>query len=253
MSSFIPWQGGKTRLADTIVRMMPEHTAYVEPFIGGGSVLFSKYPSKIEVINDINKDLITLYRVAKYHKDEFCRQFENMFVSREEFENFKITPPEILTDIQRAARFFYIQKIAFGGKIKSQSFGTSALSSSKLSFDKIDKILYEVHGRLTRVVIEKLPYEKVIEVYDRTETLFYLDPPYEGCENDYGKNIFNKKDYAKMAAILGDIKGKFILSINDTPTMRETFKAFKFIETQVKYSIGKDKGFSAAELIYKNF
>lgn len=117
----IPWIGGKRRLAKQILPLIPEHTCYVEPFCGAGAIFFLKEPSKVEVLNDINGDLVNLYRVVRCHLEEFVRQFKWAMVSRQVFEWLRITRPETLTDIQRAARFYYLQKQAFGGKVDGRT------------------------------------------------------------------------------------------------------------------------------------
>ena len=111
----VPWIGGKRRLAKHILPLFPAHTCYVEPFCGAAALYFLKTPSKIEVINDINGELVNLYRVVKHHLEEFVRQFKWALVSRQIFKWLQDTPEETLTDIQRAARFYYLQKQAFGG------------------------------------------------------------------------------------------------------------------------------------------
>jgi len=121
----IPWIGGKRRLADQIIPMFPEHTCYVEPFAGAAALYFIKEPSKVEVINDINGDLVNLYRVLKHHLVEFVNQFKWALSSRQIYEWEKMKHSETLTDIQRAARFFYLQKLAFGGRVKGRTFGTA--------------------------------------------------------------------------------------------------------------------------------
>ena len=113
----IPWIGGKRRLAKVLLPLFPEHTCYVEPFCGAAALFFLKRISKAEVLNDVNGDLVNLYRVIQHHLEEFCRQFKHALVSRQIYEWLKDTPPYVLTDIQRAARFFYLQKLAFGGKV----------------------------------------------------------------------------------------------------------------------------------------
>lgn len=100
----VPWIGGKRRIAEQILRLMPEHTCYVEAFCGAAAVFFTKEPVKVEVLNDINGDLVTLYRVLQHHLDEFVRQFRWALASRMIFEWTQATPPATLTDIQRAAR-----------------------------------------------------------------------------------------------------------------------------------------------------
>ena len=109
----IPWIGGKRRLAKHIIPLIQPHTCYVEPFAGAAAILFLKQPSKVEVINDINLDLVTLYRVVQHHLEEFIRQFKWALTSRQMYEWFQETPPDTLTDIQRSVRFFYLQKFCF--------------------------------------------------------------------------------------------------------------------------------------------
>ena len=110
----IPWMGGKRRLAKHLLPMFPEHSCYVELFSGGAALFFMRpIPAKVEVLNDINGQLINLYRVVQHHFDEFVRQFEWTLTSRETFAGLQNTPPECMTDIQRAARFFYLQHTFF--------------------------------------------------------------------------------------------------------------------------------------------
>ena len=174
----IPWIGGKRRLAKTILPLFPDHECYVEPFCGAGALFFLKEPSQTEVINDINSELVNLYRVVQHHLEEFIRQFKWALVSRELFKWLQETPTQILTDIQRAARFYYLQKLAFGGKVESQTFGTSTTCAPKLNLLRIEEDLSAAHLRLARTLIEHLDWQRCIIKYDRPFTLFYLDPPY---------------------------------------------------------------------------
>lgn len=122
-SPIIPWLGGKRRLADIIIPRFPAHTCYVEVFAGGAALYFLRTPAKVEVINDVNGDVVNLYRVVQNHLEEFVRQFKWSLSSREIFKWLQDTPPETLTDIQRAARFFYLQQHCFGGKVEGQTWG----------------------------------------------------------------------------------------------------------------------------------
>ena len=137
----IPWVGGKRRLAKHILPCFPAHKFYVEPFCGGAALFFSKDPSTVEVLNDINGDLINLYRVVKYHLEEFVHQFKWALSSRQLFDWLKEIPPQTLTDIQRAARFYCLQQLTFGGKVSGQNFGTSAVRSQSLNLLRIEEQL----------------------------------------------------------------------------------------------------------------
>jgi len=153
----LAWLGGKSQLADRIIDRMPDHLAYCEVFAGAAWVLFRKPESKVEIINDINRELVTLYRCVKYHLGELVMQFKWMLVARDEFDRFMQTPADALTDIQRAARFYYLTKAAFGAKVRSPSFGIAATAAPRLNLLRIEEDLSDAHLRLARVYIENKP------------------------------------------------------------------------------------------------
>ena len=248
------WMGGKAVLSKRITAMLPAHGCYCEPFAGAAWVLFRKEESKAEVLNDINREIVTFYRVVQHHLEEFIRYFKWVLVSRDEFERLKRVTPDTLTDIQRAARFYYLQQSCFGGRMDDHpAFGYAATRGPKLNLLRIEEHLSAAHLRLARVYVECLPYHEVIRRYDKPTTVFYLDPPYWDCENYYGKGVFCKEDFAMLAEMLGKIEGKFILSLNDRPEVREIFSAFKAEEVSVNYSCSNGKNLKAGELIFRNF
>ena len=233
------WIGGKSQLAKRIIERIPAHACYVEPFAGGAWVLFRKPESDVEVINDLNRDVVTLYRVVQHHLEEFVRYFKWMLVSRDEFERMKLVEPETLTDVQRAARFFYLQKCCFGGRIVKPTFGTAVTRPPKLNLLRVEEDLSAAHLRLARIYVECLPYGQVIEKYDRPDTFFFVDPPYWGCENYYGKEMFSREDFNRLREILAGIKGRFLLTLNDIPEVRDMFREFKIDSESLTYTVGK--------------
>jgi len=247
----IPWVGGKRRLAKHILPMFPEHRCYVEPFSGGAALFFMKEPVRVEVINDINGELVNLYRVVQNHLEEFIRQFKWSLVSRQMYKWLKLAHVETLTDIQRAARFFYLQKMAFGGKVSGQTFGTATTTAPRLNFLRIEEELSAAHLRLSRVYIEHLAWDDCIRRYDRLHTLFYVDPLYWGTEG-YGID-FEFDQYGRMAELAKSIKGGMIISVNDIPEMRQVFSGMVMTSVDVKYTVGGKQGKSAKELIIRNF
>lgn len=253
LKSPLAWLGGKSRLADRIIERMPAHQTYCEVFAGAAWVLFKKPESKVEIINDINSDLTNLYRCVKFHLAELVAQFRWMLVAREEFDRFLKTPADTLTDIQRAARFFYLAKASFGARIVRPTFGIAATAQPRLNLLRIEEDLSEAHLRLARVFIECKPYDQVIERFDKPGTLFYVDPPYWDCEKDYGEGVFSREDFGRLAALLGAVKGKFILSLNDTPGVRETFGDFHIEAVKTRYSVAATKKAEAAEVLITNF
>ena len=162
------------------------------------------------------------------------------------------TNPDTLTDLERAARFLYLQRTAFGGKVSGRNFGVSADRPARFNLTTLEPMLEDVHTRLSSVVIECLPYAEFIARYDKPETLFYLDPPYWNCEKDYGKDVFARSDFERLSKQLKKIKGRFIMSINDVPEIRKLF-AFANIEAVgTNYSVGKGNGKKVGELIISN-
>ncbi|MGK0600062.1 DNA adenine methylase [Yokenella regensburgei] len=247
----IPWVGGKRKLAKRILPLFPEHTCYVEPFCGGAALFFMKEPSKAEVLNDINSDIVNLYRVIQHHLEEFIRQFKWVLTSREIFKWLNDTPPETLTDIQRAARFYYLQKTCFGAKVESRTFGTSATGPARLNVVRMEETLSEAWLRLQRVTIEHLDWQACMQRYDRRDTLFYLDPPYwKTC--GYGVP-FGAEQYKEMADLTRQALGKVVISVNDHPDMRRIFEGLELTTVNTTYSVGGNNGHKAAELVIRNF
>lgn len=172
--------------------------------------------------------------------------------SRELFELAKDTPPHVLTDIQRAARFLYIQKLAFGGKISSQTFGISPSSPPRFNIIRLEEDLSQAHLRLSRAWIEHLSWDACVKKWDRDYTLHFLDPPYYETEG-YGVP-FELEEYYKIAEAMRSMKGSAILTINDHPMMREIFEGFKVESVKIDYTIGGGgTGKNRRELIYRNW
>lgn len=243
----IPWIGGKRRLADTIIPMFPPHDTYVEVFAGGAALYFLRHPAKVEVINDVNGELVNLYRVVQHHLEEFVRQFKWALSSRQVFKWLKETRPETLTDIQRAARFYYLQHNCFGGKVEGQTFGTATTAPPGLNLLRLEESLSAAHLRLASAYIESLDWLACIEKYDREHTFFYLDPPYWETEG-YGVP-FAFEQYELMADALRRIKGKAIVSLNDHPDIRRVFEGFQIDTCGITYTVGSGKGADRKEVI----
>ncbi len=223
-------------------------------FAGAAWVLFKKPESKAEVINDINVDLVTLYRVVQHHLEEFVRYFRWALVSREEFERLKRVDASTLTDIQRAARFYYVVRTGFSAKINSPTFGMSTDRGPALNLLRIEEELSAAHLRLTRVYVENMRFAPLIDRYDRMHTFFYVDPPYYGCEDDYGKGVFDRKDFAVLAERLAAVKARFIMSINDTAEIRKLFAGFRIRKVTTRYRIGAaDRSKHVRELLIMNY
>lgn len=248
----IPWMGGKRRLAKHLLPLFPEHQCYVELFAGGAALFFMRpTPAKVEVINDINGELINLYRVVAAHLDEFVKQFDWLLSSRETFSRLQQQDVASLTDIQRAARFFYLQHNAFGGKAVGQNYGT-ATTAKAWSANRILGKLQAAKARLEGVYIEREHWLSCAKRYDRPHTFIYADPPYWQTAG-YGQD-FGWKQYEELAEFMGSCKSKMMLSINDHPDIRERFKDFTFHPLKIDYIVGGvDNKKTSSELAICNY
>lgn len=246
MNSFISWVGGKKLLRKQIAEIIPQNIErYVEVFGGAGWVLFykDKY-ANIEVYNDYNSELVNVFKCAKYHTPELQRQLKYILNSRESFkqflEEYKI---EGLTDIQRAVRFVMILKTSYGSKMTT--FG-----AKPTNLNNVIEYLDLIQKRLERVVIENKDFEELIKQQDRKDTLFYLDPPYYNTEKYY-QIKFTSDDHIRLNNALKSIKGKFILSYNDCPFIRQLYANYNIKEVTRNNNLSlKNKEFK--ELIITN-
>lgn len=244
--------GGKNRFVSTILPLIPDHTTYVEPFSGGAQIFFRKEPAKVEVLNDLDGELVNFYRVCQSHYEELIRYLRFMVLSREWYGRLQRTPPESLTDIQRAARYLYLQKSTFGGRVANQAYAIHVVQRPNFSPDRLREVIERTHKRLDRVQIENMPYEKAICKFDRPSTFFYIDPPYYGVKGLY-RFDFDHAQFEQLAEQLRTIQGKFLLSVNDRPQLRAIFASFHITTITVSYSLQKHAGRRYSELLISNY
>jgi DNA adenine methylase len=190
-----------------------------------------------------------LFRILQRHYPQFMETLKFQITSRREFERLAATNADTLTDLERAGRFLYLQRLAFGGKVAGRNFGADSGGPSRFDVTKLGPLLEEIHERLGGVVIECLPWGDFIERYDSPGTLFYLDPPYWGSETDYGAGVFMRADFIRLAVRLSTIAGKFILSVNDVPELRDVFARFAIEGVTTRYTISGGKWSEVAEII----
>jgi len=244
--------GGKKQLARRIVERIEAipHDTYAEPFVGmGGVFLRRRMVPKGEVINDRSRDVATFFRVLQRHYVPFMDMLKWQLTGRAEFERLKASDPSTLTDLERAARFLYLQRTAFGGKVAGRNFGVDTLGA-RFNVTKLGPMLEELHERLAGVTIECLRWQDFIARYDKPRTLFFLDPPYWGGEDDYGKGLFTREEYEQLAAVLARLKARFIMTLNDVADVRRTFAAFRLEPVRLSYTLaGGDQVKPARELI----
>jgi len=248
--------GGKRNLARRLVALIETipHRAYIEPFVGMGGVFLRRpRPAAVEVINDLSGDVANLFRIVRRHYEPLVAELRDLHASRCEFERQRRVDPTTLTDIERAVRFLYLQRLAFGGRVEGRTFGVRRDQSSRIQLSHLRAELRALSRRLEPVTIEQLPWSDIVRRYDGPGALFYLDPPYDETEG-YGVD-FGRDDYVRMAEQLAGIRGSFVLSINATSFIRDTFAAFDIHEVETTWTLSSataGSGKRVTELIIRN-
>ena len=223
----------------------------MEAFAGGAKVFFRKPPSKVEVLNDLDGEIVNFYRVCQQHHEELLRYFKYVVVSRQWFDLLKRTDPSTLTDIQRAARYLYILRNCFASLVRNPVYHRNVIQPPSFNLESLPELIENAHKRLERVQLECASYDEVIHRFDRPTTLFYLDPPYWGRKL-YRHNL-GEADFAKLAGQLKEIRGKFILSLNDVPEVRKLFGGFHILGVELHYTSQKAAGKRYKEVLIMNF
>lgn len=228
--------GSKYTMIDEITSQIPPHTIYVEPFVGGGSIFWNKTPAEKSVINDLDKELIDGYRAFKKaslsslqaldyldstlpKKDYKTEQYRNMIDKLEtEMEAIKSQPAKQFIKMFKGSRGKFLQK-------------SSGRTYFDVAFRPYIPNLEEYKRLLKDTIIENKNYVDIIKKYDSPTTFFFLDPPYEASEGIYKNHMI---DYEQMRDILRNIKGKFLLTLNDSKELREIFREFQIKKASVK-------------------
>lgn len=230
--------GGKRALAKTLVPMINAvpHSLYCEVFMGMGGVFFRRdHRPAAEAVNDRSRDVATFFRVLQRHYQALLDMLKWQLTSRAEFERLMAVDPDTLTDLERAARFLYLQRLSFGGKVAGRTFGISTTRPAKFDITKLVPLLEAAHERLAGVYIECLPWRTFVERWDRPHTLFFLDPPYYGVEGYYGP-LFGREEFEELSGVLKGLQGHFIMTLNDVPEVRSIFSWARIEPVALNYT-----------------
>ncbi len=229
--SLLNWVGGKRLLRKTIEPLIPNDiVSYIEPFGGGGWILFYKDKwADLEIYNDLDGRLVNLFRIVKYHPEALKEELRYLLGSREMFMQF--IKMDGITDIQRAAKFLFLITRSFGGR--GETYGTVKKSSGGASKSQGNILLKidAIHKRLDKVLVENRDFEKLISQYDHAGAFFYCDPPYTfGC--GYETTSTKDFDHERLREKLGNIEGRFLLSYDDSEKIRELYKGYEMIAVE---------------------
>ena len=211
------YPGQKWGIAKKIISYFQEHIIYCEPFFGSGSVFFNKSRCRMEVINDIDDDVVNLFKVIRDQSEELARLIYYTPYSRQEFEN--CYDRENVSDIERARRFLTgsFQSLSSSTHYRSGWKRTGVLSWHSISkaWAKVHNSILEAAERLRGVEIEKKDALELIPQYNCHECLLYLDPPYiHGTRKLYMYNheFYKTEQHSKLLCLLLRHKGPVVLS-----------------------------------------
>lgn len=233
----LTYYGGKQGLVKVILPFIPEHQTYVEPFVGGGAVFWAKPPSKVEVINDYNRELINFYEVCKNDFVELEKLIRISLHSRSLHSDAKVmyNHPHLFTRLQRAWAVWMLCNQSFSSKIGDawgydKKFPSSAerLKNNRHSFTE------DLAIRLQNVQIENTDALRIINSRDHEEAFHYCDPPYFNSSLGH-YDAYTKEDFISLLHCLSGIKGKFLLSSYPSKELAE------FTEKHNWYSVGLQK------------
>ncbi len=262
MNALFGWPGGKRNLKSVLLSLIPAHQAYVELFCGSAKLLFAKEPSRWEIINDLNEDLICFFRVAKHRPAELAEILKTETVHAGRFRELRQQAPPA-DELERAARFLYLTWQSFGSK--GEHFASinvkhiaKAASPVHLSFRGVRDLLARTAERLADVLIEQRDCIDCIDRYDAADTFFYCDPPYVEFGNLARYAPMTAERIRELFARLAKIRGKFLLSYDDHPSIRKlaTEHGMNVRRVGVRYSLGfagADPRRERGELLIANY
>lgn len=253
IDSPIKWVGGKSKLRSEVIRRLPvDAECYVEAFAGAAWVLFGKQPHPVEVINDADGDLINLWRVLKWRPAELLEEVHQHLYSRQMFEEIREAAPSEWDELGRAVRTYLLIQMAFGADIsrsRTASFGFRNKSRGDLFLNKSLDQIFPAASRLRGVFVENGDFQKVIERYDQARTVFFCDPPYlETC--GYAES-FGPAEHCRLCAALSGIEGRFLMTVNDHPSIRAMYSDFVIEEaTEARAKARASEGRVAAPILF---
>lgn len=214
MKTPITYYGGKQSLLLHITPVIPEHILYAEPFAGGAALFFAKEPSRIEVLNDTNKRLITFYQIAQSQFKKLKQKINETLHGRISFSKAKLIyeNSELFSDIDIAWAVWMLSASAYNASFEgSFSYDKTRQNTTRRVINKKTSFTEGIAIRLEHAQIECCDALEIIRTRDSENTFFYCDPPYFNADMGHYKG-YTKNDFEQLLTALAYIKGKFLLS-----------------------------------------
>lgn len=264
LKSPLPRVGGKYFLKDWIIEKIPKgHKVFIEPFCGSCVISLNKPPSEITIVNDLDSNLISFWRILQdtQKRKQLAITLDNMIYARVTWQQVRSRwKSEIFPDnpVQKIAEWYFLNRSSYASDIQhggfmSASKGRNPCASFRnavLGFDDVGEII-------KGFIVENLPYEECIRRFDSVETVFYIDSPYYGSEDYYGKGNFSLDDHYRLSEILHGIRGKTTVSHYANELYDRLYQGWYRYEFQSfkgahKADEGKEKP-KTIEVLYCNF
>lgn len=221
--------GGKCKMAKHIIPLLPKHHCYIEPFGGGAHILAQKEPSKVEVYNDIDSDLVRFLLVLRNRKEELIQRLSTLPTSRYLTEKWQNEPlPE--DELEAACRWFYLLRQTIV-PANNQKSGWRSGKVKNTAYDYMNAVgrLDFLQRRMSNVMIECLDFREIIRSYDAEDSLFIIDPPYRHREKFY-KGNFSDELHIELAELLRNIKGKALVTYYHDPLIDSLYTGWHMVE-----------------------
>jgi DNA adenine methylase len=225
MKTPLSYYGGKQTLAPIILGLIPEHRIYCEPFLGGAAVYFAKEPSKVEVINDTNGELVNFYEVVQRDFSALEKEVAISLHSRSKHRQAQVvySNPEMFDRVKRAWAVWMLANSSYGCMLDA-SFGYDRTGGTSKKLDnKRESFTIDYAIRLQRTQIECCDALRVIRSRDMPDAFFYIDPPYVGSDQGHYDG-YTQDDFDNLLKLLEAVKGKFLLSSFRNTALREFIK-----------------------------
>lgn len=252
----VKWVGGKRQLINEINKYIPEEfNTYYEPFVGGGAVLFEMQPKKA-VINDLNSELINLYKVIKNNVDELIQELKQHKNESEHFYKIRALDRDeeiyaTLSDVEKAARFHYLNKTCFNGLFRVNRQGEFNTPFGRYKNPDIvnEKTIRAVSSYFNNfdIIFKSTDFKQAVEGIKKGDFV-YLDPPYDPVSNSanftgYTKGGFNREEQKRLKELcdeLDDMGVKFLLSNSETKFILDLYKEYNIKIVQARRSINSN-------------
>ena len=250
--AIIKYPGAKWRVSDWIISHMPEHKSYLEPFFGSGAVLFRKEPSRIETVNDLDSDVVNLFRCVQEDADRLCRLVSTTPYSRQVYLQ---AYEDITEDPYRQALNFLIKcwqghgfRICYKSGWKNDVAGREYAYAVRY-WNQLPEWILEVVCRLKQVQIEQMDAVVLISRFNRPDVLIYADPPYLLSTRNLKKQYVNEMsdaDHIRLIQALRAHTGPVMLSGYDSVLYRDMLPDWERHEIETT----AEKGLPRTEVLW---